>query len=213
MHIKLSAKVFAEFLVGGTVKKTSTVRKLLKPKAPEVQIPAGYYNPAIAIIRSYHDQNNDAAYLKNELKQLATDIEVAATPQARTKKDRNLLAVHSYMSAFSEKKWKVVPCPRIYYSASDVRISGKPDLAVKDGSRFRLIKLGVRKEKETVEMVRVMLRVIYQAASSKLEIEAKDITYFDVKTGTAISGKQSDSTLAGAIDEGCAELQLLASSH
>lgn len=211
MLIKLSAKVFAEFVVGGTSKKTSTVKKLIKPQAPEAQIPAGYYNSAIGLIRAYHEKENDSAFLNKSVKQLAAEIEAAATPQARSKKERNLLAVNAYMKEFADKKWKVIACPRIYYSASDVRISGKPDLAIKEGKRLRLIKLGVRKEKESFEMISVMLRVMFQAASLKLDITPKDITYFDVKTGQAISGKDSDSQLSDLIDNGCVELQLMMS--
>ena len=69
--------------------------------------------------------------------------------------------------------------------------------------RLRLIKLGVRKEKETADMVRLMLRVIYQAANAKLKVAARDITYFDVRTGEALSGELSDSHLANTIEGGC----------
>jgi hypothetical protein len=111
------------------------------------------------------------------------------------------------MKSFSTKKWKVVSCPRIHYTSSEVRISGTPDLAVRVADLLRLVKLGVRKKKETTEMVRLMLRVIYQAAMAKLEISARDITYFDVSTGEAISGQPADSHLAYNIDNGCRTLQ------
>jgi hypothetical protein len=209
MEIRISAKVFAEFVLGSPSKKSSTVRSILKPRSPEAQIPSGYYNPAIATIRGYHNRDNDESFLTSELKRLEQDIESAATPQARTKKDRNFLAVLSYMKIFSDRKWKVVSCPRIHYSSSDVRISGTPDLAIEDGKRLRLIKLGVRKEKETSEMIRLMLRVIYQGAKAKLAINPQDITFFDVSTGKALSGKSSDDELAGTIETGCADIQAM----
>lgn len=205
--IPISAKAFAEFVFGSPSKKSSTVRTILKPKSPEAQIPTGYYKPAIATIRGYHDQDNNQTFLAAELKRLEQEAESAPTLQAKTKKERNVLAIESYMKIFSHKKWKVVSCPRIHYSSNEVKISGTPDLAVKEGKRLRLIKLGVRKEKETTEMIRLMLRVIYQAANVKLPIEPEDITYFDVRTGKAISGKPSDSDLAITIDNGCADIQ------
>ena len=56
-------------------------------------------------------------------------------------------------------------------------------------------------------MVRVMLRVIYQASKAKLKVTTRDITYFDVRTGEAISGEPSDSYLATTIENGCIVLQ------
>jgi hypothetical protein len=84
-----------------------------------------------------------------------------------------------------------------------VRISATPDLTIQDGERTRLIKLGVRKEKEIEETIRLMLRVVYQAAQTKMEIAPRDITYFDVATGEAITGDHSDKRLAQSIERGC----------
>ena len=207
MEIRISAKAFAQFVVGGPGKQSSIVRKILKPRSPEAQIPQGYYKPAIGIIRAYHDRNNDSSYVAGELKALYREAETAATPQARAKRLSNLRAVELYMKSFAGKLWKVVGCPKIHYSSSEVRISGTPDLAIKDDNRMRLVKLGVRKEKEPKEMVHVMLRVIYQAAKAKLAIATHDITYFDVSNGDVISGEPTDSYLAQSIDNGCRTLR------
>lgn len=207
MEIKVSAKVFAEFVMGSPGKKSSTVRKILRPKSPEAKIPSGYYRRAIGIIREYHDRDNDSSFVLKELKSLHSDAELATTPQARAKRNSNLLAVESYMRSFSRRSWKVTKCPRIYYSSGEVRISGTPDLAIQDGDRLRLVKLGIRKEKETADMVRLMLRVIYQAAKAKLNVTTRDITYFDVRTGEALSGEPSDSHLANTIEGGCRVLE------
>lgn len=203
MEIKVSAKVFAEFVTGGPAKKSSTVRNILKPKSPEAKIPSGYYRRAIGIIREYHDRDNDRSFVLKELKSLHSDAELATTPQARAKRNSNLLAVESYMRSFSGRSWKVTKCPRIYYRSGEVRISGTPDLAIQDGDRLRLVKLGVRKEKETADMVRLMLRVIYQAANAQLKVNTHDVTYFDIRTGEALSGELSDGHLANTIEGGC----------
>lgn len=207
MEVRVSAKVFAEFVMGGPGKKSSTVCKILRPKSPEAKIPSGYYRRAIGIIREYHDRGNDSSFVLKELRSLHSDAELAATPQARAKRNSNLLAVESYMRSFSGRSWKVTKCPRIYYSSGEIRISGTPDLAIKDGDRLRLVKLGIRKEKETADMIRLMLRVIYQAAKAKLKVTTRDITYFDVRTGEALSGAPSDSHLANAIEGGCRVLE------
>jgi hypothetical protein len=207
MEIRISAKAFAEFVIGGPGKKSSTVRNILRPKSPEAQIPGGYYKRAIGIIRSYHDRDNDFSFVTREMKLLHAEVESAATPQARAKRNSNLHAVESYMKTFGNRKWKVTKCPRIHYSSDDVRISGTPDLAVQDSDRLRLVKIGVRKEKETADMVHLMLRVIYQAAKTKLKVTTRDITYFDARTGEAISGEPADRNLAPSIDNGCRVLQ------
>jgi hypothetical protein len=203
MEIRISAKAFAEFVVGGPGKKSSTVRNILRPRSPEAVIPSGYYKRAIGIIRGYHDRDNDSSFVLKEMKSLYSEAETASTSQTRAKRNSNLRAVESYMRAFAGRKWKVVKCPRIHYSSSEVRISGTPDLAIQDSERLRLVKIGVRKEKETMDMVRLMLRVIYQAAKAKLQVATRDITYFDARTGEAISGEPEDSRLSTTIDNGC----------
>jgi hypothetical protein len=207
MEIRISAKMFAEFVTGGPTKKASTVRKLQRPKSPESKIPSGYYRRAIGIIRAYHDHDNDHSYILNGLKSLYKESETAATPQGKAKWRSNLQAVEAYMKKFASRKWKVISCPRIHYLASDVRISGSPDLAIRDSDRIRLVKLGVRKAKETEEMVRLMLRVIYQAAKSQLKLSPSDITYFDVATGDSITGDYGDKNLEQTIEGGCRALQ------
>jgi hypothetical protein len=203
VEIKISARAFAEFVMGSPSKKSSTVRGILKPQSPEAQIPRGYYTRAIGIIRAYHDRDNDYTYVKSEIRNLQAEMMTAETSQARTKRNRNLIAVEAYMRSFADRKWRIVSCCRIHYSSNSVRISATPDLTIKDGNRIRLVKLGVRKEKELEEAIRLMLRVVYQAAHPKMEIAPRDISYFDVATGEAITGDHGDSRLAQTIERGC----------
>lgn len=212
MEIRLSAKLFAEFVTGGPAKKSSTVRKILRPRSPEAHIPSGYYKRAIGIIRAYHDDDNDVRLLRREMRALFEESQTASTAQTRTKWLNNLRAVETYMKSFADRKWKVKSCQKIHYIHSDVRISGNPDLAIEDSTRTRLIKLGIRKKKETEEMVRVMLRIIFQAGAEKLSIQPNDVTYFDTATGHIISGDPSDSNLAKTIDGGCVVLQQMVHS-
>jgi len=80
-------------------------------------------------------------------------------------------------------------------------------LALEETGRVRLVKLGIRKEKESEDLIRLMLRVIYQAASAKLKLGPGDVTYFDVATGDAISGNSGDGALSEAIEGGCRVLR------
>jgi hypothetical protein len=203
VEIKISARAFAEFVMGSPSKKSSTVRSILKPQSPEAQIPRGYYTRAIKIIRAYHDRDNDYKYVQSEIRNLQAEMMSDETSQARTKRNRNLIAVEAYMRAFADRRWRIVSCRRIHYSSNSVRISATPDLTIQDGERIRLIKLGVRKEKEIEETIRLMLRVVYQAAKTGMEITPRDITYFDVATGEAINGDHSDNRLAQTIERGC----------
>jgi len=212
MEIKISAKAFAEFVVGGPSKKASTVRYLLKPQSTEAQIVMRYYSRAVQIIRSYHDAENDSAFLRVEIRGLQKKAEVAESNQARTKLLNNLRAIETYMEIYGERVWKIVPCPRIYHSSSSVRISATPDLAILQGKRLRLIKLGVRKQSEDPEVIRLMLRVIFQAAAGKMEISPQDVLFFDVSKRETLRGDAGDANLAQTIEMGCERLHQMVHS-
>lgn len=207
MEIKISARAFAEFVFGSPSRKSAMVRGILRPRSPETQIPRRYYARAIRIIRLYHKKGNDQSYLADELRNLSEKWQAADSRQSRTQLGRNLMALEAYMRLFSDRTWRITPCPRIHYSSNSVRISATPDLAVRDGERIRLIKLGVRKEKEIEDVVRVILRVTYQACAGRIEIDPADIVHFDISTGEVIRGMRADSRLAPTIEGGCTDLQ------
>lgn len=212
MEIKISAKAFAEFVLGGPSKKASTVRYLLKPQSTEAQIVMRYYSRAVQIIRGYHDAENDSAFLRAEMRSLQTKAETALSTQAKTKLLNNLRAIETYMGTYGDRKWKIVPCPRIYHSSNSVRISATPDLVIVEGKRLRLIKLGVRKASEAPEVIRLMLRVIYQAAGQKLDILPQDVVFFDVSKRETLRGSRSDLDLEQTIETGCARLHQMVHS-
>jgi hypothetical protein len=212
MEIKISAKAFAEFVLGGPSKKAATVRYLLKPQSTEAQIVMRYYSRAVQIIRSYHDAENDSAFLRAEIQGLQKKAETAESNQSRTKLMNNLRAIVTYMEIYGEREWRIVPCPRIYHSSSSVRISATPDLAILEGKRLRLVKLGVRKQPENSEAIRLMLRVMYQAASSRMEISPQDVLFFDVSKRETLRGIKGDAALAKTIEMGCARLHQMVQS-
>ena len=206
MVIAISAKGFAEFVLAGPSEKARIVRNILKPKSTEAQVVVLYYARAIRIIRIYHARNNDQQYLRQELRSLETKLEKASTPQTRASLRNNIRAITGYMDVYGRRKRKVVPRPRIYYSSGKVRLSASPDLAIEENGKIKLVKLGVTKDGASPDLVRIMLRVIYQAAAPTFHIEPQDVLYFDIANSARIHGSHDDSHLATTIDNGCEAL-------
>ncbi|HLW84033.1 MAG TPA: hypothetical protein VKR60_02390 [Candidatus Sulfotelmatobacter sp.] len=201
--IPISAKGFAEFVLAGPSRKATIVRNILKPKSKEAQVIVLYYARAIRIIRLYHTKGNDGGYLKHEIHGLEKKLEAATTNQARAGLRNNLRAIRSYMDIYGNRKRKIVPRPRIYYTHGRVRLSASPDLAVEEDGRLKLVKLGITKEGDNPELVRIMLRVIYQAANAEYEVQPHDVVYFDVTNAVRRRSSTEDSDLATTIDNGC----------
>lgn len=126
MTISLSAKGFAEFVLGGPSKKAQIVRNILKPRSKEAQVIVLYYARAIRVIRIYHAKNNDKIYLKRELQILERKLEDAVTPQTRASLRNNIRGINSYMDLYGHRKRKIMPRPRIYYENGRVRLSAIP---------------------------------------------------------------------------------------
>jgi hypothetical protein len=201
--IPLSAKGFAEFVLAGPSKKAQIVRNILKPKSKEAQVIVLYYARAIRIIRIYHAKNNDRDYLRGEIRGLEKKLESATTPQARASLKNNLRAINSYMDIYGHRKRTLAPRPRIYYTYGGVRLSASPDIALQEDGRLKLVKLGVTKDGDNPEVVRIMLRVMYQAAHTQFQLEPRDVVYFDIANAARIRSSNEDADLATTIDNGC----------
>lgn len=208
--IPLSAKGFAEFVLAGPSKKAQIVRNILKPKSTEAQVIVHYYARAIQIIRSYHSRNNDRQFLNDALRSLETKLAKAATSQSRASLRNNLRAIRGYIDVYGDRKRKIAPRPRIYYAYGRVRLSASPDLAIEEGKKLKLVKLGVRKDGDNPEVIRIMLRVIFQAARQRFQIEPRDVIYFDIANSARIRGSERDIDLATIIDNGCDALAEMA---
>jgi hypothetical protein len=207
MSIKLSAKAFAEFVLAGPGEKAQIAWKALHPKSVEVRVITQYYSAAIKIIRIYHSKGNDPGYLRGQIEALEKLLDVAATAQARARARNNLRALRAYIEIYGDRKRKIIARPRIYHAGGVVRISASPDFAVEEGGKTKLVKLGVTKKKENPELIRILLRVMYQAAAQgKLAVEPEDVLYFDVVSAARIRGSQSDADLKTIIDNGCETL-------
>jgi len=202
MEIPISAKAFAQFIVGGPSKKSTIVRNILKPKSKEAVAITHYYSEAISVIRIFHAKENSRSYLREAREKLGEKVEKAPNAQVRAKARNNLRAIDAYMGVYGSRKRKILPRPRIYYRSGHVRISASPDLAVQEDGRLRLVKLGVKKEGDNPEVIRIMLRVIYQAGQPSLKIEPHDVVYFDITDGARIRGSHQDEDLAVTIENG-----------
>jgi hypothetical protein len=159
-----------------------------------------YYARAIRIIRIYHARGNDRTYLQGELRSLEAKLEQATSPQARASLRNNIRAIRGYLDVYGQRKRIVVPRPRIYYSHGRVRLSASPDLAVKEDGKLKLVKLGVTKDGDNPEVIRIMLRVIYQAAKTQFQVEPGDVVYFDIARAARIRGSQQDADLATTLE-------------
>ena len=84
-------------------------------------------------------------------------LESATTPQARASLRNNLRAIRSYINVYGHRKRTTVPRPRIYYTHGFVRLSASPDIALQEDGRLKLVKLGVTKDGDNPEVVRIML--------------------------------------------------------
>lgn len=202
----LSAKGFAEFLILGPAKRSQIVRNIMKPESAEAKIITRYYSATIKIIRIYHERHNSQQYLREEIARLESQMAASPTRQGRSRIHNNLRALEGYMQIYGGRKREVVPRPRIYYGEGRVKVSASPDIAVMENGRLRLVKLGVRKQKDNPEVIRVMLRVIYRAAHPKLRIDPHDVVYFDIESAARIRGSHSDSDLNIPIENGYALL-------
>lgn len=208
----LSAKGFAEFVLAGPSKKAQIVRNMLKPKSKEAQVIVLYYARAIRVIRLYHAKGNDHQYLKQEIHSLEKMLEVATSPQSRASLQNNLRAVKSYMDIYGHRKRTLVPRPRIAYTHGTIRLSASPDLALYEDGKLKLVKLGITKKADNPEVIRIMLRVMYQAAKiDGKEVDPHDVVYFDVANAARVRSRHGDADLAITIDNGCETLAGMAS--
>ena len=63
------------------------------------------------------------------------------------------------------------------------------------------------KDGDKPEVVRIMLRVIYQAAKTQFEIASQDVVHLDIANGERTHGSHEDAALATTIDNGCNALR------
>ena len=206
MDIKLSAKAFAQFLVGGPHKREQIVRNIRKSESKEAKAISHYYSPAVAVIRKYHAKGNDRTFLKEQLQKLMMGVEAAPNPWARAKFRNNVRVIHRYIELYGTKSWNILSRPRISLVSHGVRVSEWPDIAAEESGKVSLIKLGPAKQKESVEAIRIILRVIFSAATVRFKLEPRDITYLDIRRAVQYTGSPGDSDLDHTINSGCRSL-------
>lgn len=206
MRIQLSAKAFAEFIVAGPGERAKIVWNMQHPKSVEVRVITQYYSTAIKTIRIYHSTGNDLGYLAQQFQAFEDAFDAATTTQARARLKNNLRALRAYIDLYGSRQRVITPRPRIYHESGTVRISASPDFAVEENGKIKLVKLGITKKKDNPEVIRILLRVMYQAAKGNVAVEPEDILYFDVSNGARLRGSQEDADLKSIIENGCETL-------
>ncbi|HEX4321521.1 MAG TPA: hypothetical protein VHZ52_11495 [Acidobacteriaceae bacterium] len=209
MEVKVSAKALAEFAVGGPSKKAQVVRTITRPESAEAKVITHYYSKAVNVIRVYHSRDNDPVYLATQLDILENDLLEATTPQSRANIRNNIRVIETYMELYGDLKRQIIARPRISFRTDEVRVSASPDMAIIEAGKTVLVKLGPNKKPLDPDAVRIILRLIYQAAADTFQISPQDIVYLDIKNSASILGGDEDSMLASTIDNACHSLALM----
>jgi len=203
MEVRVSAKALAEFAIGGPTDKARVVRTITRPQSVEAKVITHYYSKAVNVIRVYHAKDNDPVYLAAELDILENKLLEATTSQSRTNISNNIRVIETYMDLYGELKRQIIARPRIAFRTDEVRVSANPDMAIIEGGKTILVKLGPNKKSISPDAVRIILRLIFQAATEKFKILPQDIVYLDIKNSASILGSGGDAHLAGTIDNAC----------
>lgn len=203
MEVRVSAKALAEFAIGGPSKKAQVVRTITRPQSTEAKVVTHYYSKAVNIIRVYHAKDNDPAYLATALDILENDLLEATTSQARANVRNNIRVIETYMDLYGDLKRQIIARPRIAFRTDEVRVSASPDMAIIENGKTVLVKLGPNKKSLDPDAVRLVLRLIFQAAREKFPITPQDIVYLDIKNSASILGDGEDAHLASTIDSAC----------
>ena len=206
MEIRVSAKALAEFAVGSPSIKAHVVRAITRPLSAESKVITHYYAKAVNIIRVYHAKDNDQIYLATALDILENKLLEATTPQTRANVRNNIRVIETYMDLYGDLKRQIIARPRIAFRTDEVRVSASPDMAIIEGDRTVLLKLGPNKKSLSPDAVRLVLRLIFLAATEKFQITPQDIVYLDIKNSASVLGSGEDANLAGTIENACQTL-------
>ena len=77
-----------------------------------------------------------------------------------------------------------LPAQESPYTHGAVRISASPDLAVYEDGKLKLVKLGIKKQADNPEVVRIMLRVIYRSWQKVPARKSSLMTWFTLMSQT-----------------------------
>jgi len=207
--MRITVKVLADYMLSSALRQRTLVRDSKFPKLkdgkPKPQIVR--YSETRAAIRDYHESGNDIAVLLTAVERLTKKR--AEHPEKDSGRiDDNVRAIKAYIAHFSKNKFTVLKTPRPIYFYEQVEVSATPDLYVEENGTRKLIKLDFNQQKPKDDAVKIMLKVMYEAAASaQLGVKPKDVVYLDVSRKEQHTGAKLNTSLKKQIDAALATIQ------
>jgi hypothetical protein len=107
----------------------------------------------------------------------------AATSQAQTRVDKNIVAFEACLKLYGNRKFQVLPNKRMRYQLRNITVTAQPDLWVVENGTQVLLKIGVARHKPAY--IHLTLSLLRKAAvASGFKIRAKNIVYLNISNGT-----------------------------
>jgi hypothetical protein len=207
--MRISVKVLADFMLASDARRRTIIRDSKFPKLkdgkPKPQIVR--YSEARAAIRDYHESGNDVGVLITRIEKLAR--KKAEHPEKDASRiDDNIRAIKAYMAHFSKSEFDVLTTPKPIYKHEQVEVSATPDLYVEETGTKKLIKLDFNSQKPKDGAVDIILKVMYEAASTNmLAVKPRDVVYLDVLRQTHHTGAKLNKKLKRDIDAALETIQ------
>src|SRR5437868_5423625 len=101
---KLSAKGFADFLVGSPSQKRKILRNYKFADQGEGKGRSNYYVRAVAAIRAYHRADNDPDKLQEAISKIEQQLP-AAGQLKKANLSHNIRAINAYQQHFGKRKF------------------------------------------------------------------------------------------------------------
>ena len=207
--MKISVKILADFMLATSLRQRSIVRDAKFPKfkdgKPKPQIVR--YSEARAAIRDYHEAGNDLNVFSKAVDRLIK--KKAEYPEKDiTRIEDNIRAIKAYLTHFSKREFSVLPTPKPVYEIGEMQVFATPDLFVEENGVKRLVKFDFSQQKPRKEIVKIILKVMHEAASQQnLAVKPKDVLYLDVSHQTCFTGEKLNKKLKKEVDAAIATMQ------
>ena len=202
MAIKISVGGLAKFMKSGPASQRTLLKsyKFQTDKSGNKRPQIVRYSEARAAIKKYHESSNDVATLLAAVAALKKK-ELANPDKDANRIHDNIRAIEAYMKYFSKNNFIVLDNPKPKYMHSNVEVSASPDLYVEEKNVKKMIKLDFNSLALDKESIKVILKVMYEAASAKhLEIVPKNVIYLDVSRNEQHCGEKLNKQLKKDID-------------
>jgi hypothetical protein len=206
--IKLTVKGLAKFMTRGPAAQRKILRDFKFPQ-PEGFVQTIYYAEARQAIRDYHAGENDPTTLIGAVDSLRAEAD-RSDGQTRNRLEHNIRALESYLEHFADKRFKILPTPRLGYSHRSVTVAATPDLFVEESGRRKLIKLELGADAPDRAMVKIILQVTYEAARrAGLGIRPQDVIYLDASRAVQHKGARARARLQRDIEAACENIEAM----